>query len=183
MRELLSVSLHVQALFTFCLRFPSTVSFSYFVSCFVFQRNCREKAVSRRWVTARVPQVAAFLVTLKVTALLCPPTRASRSAFTPQLFPRAASPPSQGTASPPLHPITGNCFPSCVQMNAVSCNVDFSFHRSSVEWKAARILSRQRGNEAEACMRALSNCHLIVTCVSNMSYVGRKKFSFVIYLV
>lgn len=119
----ISIHLPMQILFTVSLCF-FIYGFSLLsVPCSVFQRNCREKAVSRRWVTARAPQVAAFLVTLKVTALLCRPTRASRSAFTPQLSPRAASPLWQ-----PFHPITGNCSSSSVQMDFVVCNVDLSFH-------------------------------------------------------
>lgn len=128
------------------------------VPCSVFQRNCREKAVSRRWVTARAPQVAAFLVTLKVTALLCRPTRASRSAFTPQLSPRAASPLWQ-----PFHPITGNCSSSSIQMDFVVCNVDLSFHLTNRREKSGEnpfTSDWKRRRDLHAGFQEM--CHLIL---------------------
>lgn len=165
----------VYFLFVFSIHAFSFLSVSY---C-VFQRNCREKAVSRRWVTARAPQVAAFLVTLKVTALLCPPTRASHSAFTPQLSPRELSPLWQ---VPLFYPITGICFPFSVRMDVVVCNVDFSFHPTNRRAKSSENPFKsgwKRRWDLHAGFQLM--CHLILTCVTNMSYVEkereRRKFS------
>lgn len=58
-------------------------------SCFLSfsSQSCRGRAASRPSATARVPPVAAYREISRATALLCPPTRASRSASSPPISP------------------------------------------------------------------------------------------------
>lgn len=73
-------------------------------SCFLSfsSQSCRGRAASRPSATARVPPVAAYREISRATALLCPPTRASRSASSPPISPDTPARPTWASIDHPL---------------------------------------------------------------------------------